>query len=193
MSGRDMRFRSSGASRGFATVEGPEDDGLRRGTDMSVKQSIFIEAPVQRVFDFYRDPRNAWSVMPDQMAGRGELTGVRITEDGVGTYYSWAVKVAGLRVTGFDVFTDLVPNERITDRSSSAFVGTWTTTFEPEGSGTRVTEERHPSSSRALRAVDRLTDRVRSRLDRQSLEKAKVRLETEPTTSRVASEQPYAD
>lgn len=143
---------------------------------MTVKQSIHIDAPVEEVFDFYADPRSAWTVMPDQMTGRGRLTEVTRTEEGVGTYYSWTVRLAGVPVGGFDVYTEYVPNERITDRSSRTFVGTWTTTFAAEGSGTRVTEERHPSPP-VLRPVDLLTDRVRQRLTRQSLTKLKAELE----------------
>lgn len=144
---------------------------------MAVKESIYIEAPIEKVFDFYKNPRNAWSVMPDQMVSKGELIDVRVTNEGVGTYYSWAVKFAGLRVTGFDVLVDVVPNERITDKSSRSFVGTWTTTFEPEGTGTRVTEQRQPVSIRALRPVDRLIDRARVPLERQALAKLKAKLE----------------
>jgi hypothetical protein len=34
-----------------------------------------------------------------------------------------------------------VPNQRITDRSSSSLGGTWRYLFEPEGSGTKLTVE----------------------------------------------------
>lgn len=156
---------------------------------MSAKQSIHIDAPVEEVFDFYKDPRRAWSVMPDQMLASSELTDVKVTKEGVGTYYSWAVKVAGLRLQGFDVYTEFVPNKRITDRSSRMFVGTWTSTFEREGSGTRVTEQREPTSIWLLRPIDRLMDTVRESLNRQTLKKLKAQLETaaEPTPARTAA------
>ncbi len=154
---------------------------------MSVKQSIYIDAPVEKVFDFCKDPRKTWSVMPDQMLGGSELADVKMTKDGVGTYYSWTVRLAGLRVEGFNVFTEFVPNKRITDRSSRSFVGTWTVSFEPEGSGTRLTEWRHPVSFWPLRAFDRLLDGFRVSLEQQSLEKMKEALEKSAGAAAAAS------
>ena len=156
---------------------------------MSVKQSIYIDAPVEKVFDFCKDPRKTWSAMPDQVVGGSELVDVTMTAEGVGTYYSWTVTFAGLPVEGFNVFTEFIPNQRITDRSSRTFVGTWTVTFEPEGSGTRVTQWRHPVPLRLLRPVDRLMDRFRASLEQQSLEKMKDALEkpTAPAAAPAAS------
>ncbi len=157
---------------------------------MSATCSIHIEAPVEKVFDFYKDPRKGVAAMwTDQMNERGELLDVKTTDEGVGTYYSWAMKLPGLRLEGFDVYTEFVPNQRITDRSSRSFVGTWTYTFGPEGSGTRLTHQRHPASSRARRAIDRLMDRFRVSVERQELEKLKVLLEkpAAPGPMRTAS------
>ena len=144
---------------------------------MSVTQSIYIDAPVAKVFDFCLDPRKSWSVGPDQMLRHGSLTDVKTTEEGVGTYYSWSFRLAGVSMEGFDVVTECVPNERITDRSSRPFVGTWTSTFEPEGTGTRLTMQRQPASSPAMRLADRLFDRFRISLGQQTMAKLKAELE----------------
>ena len=150
---------------------------------MSATCSVYIEAPVEKVFAFYQDPRKAW-----EMTNAGELIDVKMTEEGVGTYYSWGMRLLpGLRWEGFGVFTEFVPNKRITDRSSESFIGTWTYTFEPEGSGTRVTAQRHPVSSRALRPIDRLIDRVfRQHAEKREFTTLKALLETS-TTSPAAS------
>lgn len=144
---------------------------------MSLTQSIHIDAPVEKVYGFYEDPRTAWSVMAGAVSEKNTLTDVKMTGEGVGTQYDWTVDLWGLKVRGFNVYTDVVPNRRITDRSSRSLVGTWTTVFEPEGSGTRVTMHHHPVASRALRPVDRAMDRVRVPLSRQTLEKMKAALE----------------
>lgn len=154
---------------------------------MSVKQSIYIDAPVEKVFDFCKDPRRTWSVMPDQVVGGNELIDVTMTQEGVGTYYSWVVRFAGVPVEGFNVFTEFIPNKRITDRSSRSFVGTWTIVFEPEGSGTRVTQWRHPLSFWPLRPFDRLMDRIRMSLEQQSLDKMKQALEKGEAPGRGAA------
>ena len=95
---------------------------------MSVVQGIHVEAPVEKVFDFWKDPRKQWTLAPDK---RITLTEVNVTDEGVGMYYNWRAHIAGITVEGFDVFTEFVLNQRITDKSSRAFDGTWTFTFEP--------------------------------------------------------------
>ena len=145
---------------------------------MSAEYSIYIEAPVETVFDFLKDPRKQMSVM------RGRLTDVKMTKEGVGTYFSWTMTLFGLPVKGFDVFTEFVPNQRITDRSSFEPAGTWTYTFESEGSGTRLTMWRHPASFWALRPIDRLLDLYRASLTRPLL--AKVKAELEKSTAPAA-------
>jgi hypothetical protein len=89
---------------------------------MAYRQSIHIEAPVANVFDFFTDPNNWREVEPEQIAFKD----VRLTQEGVGTHYTWAAKIAGFPLEGFDVFTEFVPNQRITDTSSSSLEGTWT-------------------------------------------------------------------
>ncbi len=151
---------------------------------MTATLSVYVDAPVEEVFGFFRDPGN-W-----QGAGRGVVfRDVHLTPEGTGTFYTWTTRMAGVPVEGFDVFTEFVPDQRVTDRSSRSFVGTWTYTFDQEGSGTRLTHQRHPASSRARRAIDRLMDRFRVSVERQELEKLKVVLEepAAPGAERAAS------
>lgn len=98
-------------------------------------------------------------------------------KEGVGTYFGWTMRLFGLPIEGFDVFTEFVPNKRITDRSSLGLAGTWTYTFEPEGLGTRFTMWRHPASMRVLRPVDLLFDRYRASITHQMLGKLKAEME----------------
>lgn len=81
-----------------------------------------------------------------------------MTKDGVGTYFAWSVKVAGLRFEGFEVLTEVEPHTHITERSSMALTGRWEYDFEPEGSGTRVTITVHPQSVWRVPPFDRLVD-----------------------------------
>jgi polyketide cyclase/dehydrase/lipid transport protein len=102
-----------------------------------MKRSIHIEAPVEKVFDFVKDPRN----VPEGAAVPFEIKDVKMTQEGVGTYYSWVIRIAGLPVEGFDVYTEFIPNQRITDRSSFPMTRDFVTSFEPEGSGMKLTME----------------------------------------------------
>lgn len=154
---------------------------------MSAALSIHIDAPVKKVFDFYKDPRNQWATGSDQMIKYGKLTDATMTKEGVGTFDSWTFGFGVLRMEGFDVITEFVPNERMTFRSSSHMVGTLTCTFEPEGSGTRFTLHRHPGSFWALRPVNLLVERLFASTWQQSLEKLKAELEKPVAPTRATT------
>jgi uncharacterized protein YndB with AHSA1/START domain len=140
-----------------------------------MKQSIYIEAPVETVFDHFMDPRNDLDLMPIDT----EILEVKLTEEGTGTYTDYRSKIAGVPFEMFDVVTDVVPNRRITSRSSSATVGTWTYTFEPEGTGTKLTMEHQSRSLWRLPLLRNVADMVASRANASYMPKAKARIEAE--------------
>ncbi len=145
---------------------------------MIAKRSFHIEAPVDAVFDFFKVPANWRDIVMFDMYD------AKVTKDGVGTQYSWRFKVAGIPFEGFDVFTGIVPKKHLTERSSSGFFGTWDYTFEPEGSGTKLTIEITPASLwrfpvfRSLHALamSSMGDTVMPRF------KAKIESMVKPTT-----------
>lgn len=96
---------------------------------------------------------------------------------GVGSFYSWGVKMFGIPVEGFEVITDFVPNKHMTEKSSNAMVGTWDYTFEPEGSGTRVTMEHRQRSLWSVPPLRNLMDYAMPRLSRSYVEAVKGELE----------------
>ncbi len=139
-----------------------------------MKRSIHIEAPVERVFDFVKDPRNEW----DMLAMPFALKDVKLTEDGAGTYYSWVTKTPGLRIEGFEVFTEFIPNQRITCRSSSSMAGDTMYSFEREGSGTQLTMESHPRSLWRIPPLRELVEWVDSMTTERFLSALKAKMET---------------
>ncbi len=140
---------------------------------MAYRQSIHIEAPVGRVFDVFRDPGNWRGFAPAEI----EFTEVTLTQEGVGTHYTWTARVAGFAMEGFNVFTEFVPNERITDRSSSSLEGTWTYLFEPDGSGTKLTVENRVGRVWRIPPVERLLDRLTGKTHAPRLARLKATLE----------------
>ncbi len=140
---------------------------------MAYRHSIHVEAPVEKVFGFFKDPGNWRSVEPEGV----EFKDVRLTPEGVGTHYSWAAKVAGFSIEGFDVFTEFIPNQRITDRSSSSLEGTWTYLFEPDGSGTKLTVENRTRSFWSIPLLAKLIDCVAARTHGPRFAKIKEILE----------------
>jgi uncharacterized protein YndB with AHSA1/START domain len=138
-----------------------------------MKRSIHIEAPVEKVFDFVKDPRN----VPEGVTMPYEVKDVRLTEEGVGTYYSWAIKTPGRRFEGFDVYTEFVPNRRITDKCSASLAGDWTYSFEPEGSGMKLTAESHHRSFWRIPLLRQLVDWGKSMGSERLLSALKAQME----------------
>ncbi len=141
-----------------------------------MKRSIHIEAPVQRVFDFVMDP--AHHDLDLEPFG-SQVDDVKVTKEGVGTYYSWHGKIAGLPIRGFDVLTDVVPQRHITDRSSIPLAGTWDYDFEPEGSGTKLTMEHHPGLLWRIPPLRNLMDLFTGRVKDLYLARVKDAIETQ--------------
>jgi hypothetical protein len=138
-----------------------------------MKRSIHIEAPVEKVFDFVKDPRN----VPEGVTLPYEVRDVKLTDEGVGTYYSWVTRIAGLPFEGFDVYTEFIPNQRITDRSSSSLVGDFITSFEAEGSGMKLTMESRHGSFWRIPPFRQLVDWGQNMLSERFLSALKAQME----------------
>lgn len=117
---------------------------------MVAKKSFYVDAPVETVFDFIKDPNHQREV------ALYDLHDVKVTKEGVGTHFTWSFKVAGLRLEGFEVFTEVVPDKHIAERSSVSMAGRWEYDFEPEGTGTRLTVTLQPQSFWRFPPLDRL-------------------------------------
>lgn len=140
---------------------------------MTYRQSMHIDAPVAAVFGFFKDPRN-WA----DLAVEGvRFDDIRVTPDGLGTSYDWTARIAGLSFTGTDVFTEFVPNQMITDRSSSSLEGTWTYSLEPEGTGTKLTVENRVRSVWRLPVLEQLLDRMTGKTHGPRFARIKAMLE----------------
>ena len=140
---------------------------------MTYRKSIHVEAPVDKVFGFFSDPNNWGDAAPQEI----EFTDVTLTDEGVGTHYRWSVRILGIPVEGLNVFTEFIPQQRITDTSSSALEGAWTYSFEPEGSGTKLTFESRSRSVWRLPVVERLVDWMTAKTHESRIAELKAVLE----------------
>lgn len=153
---------------------------------MSATQSVYIEAPVEKVFDWFKNPRH-WLELNLPAQRREELIDVHLAPEGVGTFYTWALKpMPGLRFEIFGVFTEFVPNRRIVDKWSVAMEGSYTYTFDAEDSGTRLTLQRHPRSFWRLWPLETLVDRLEGPQDKRFLERLKKLMEASGTPANAA-------
>lgn len=141
---------------------------------MWLRHSIYIEAPVETVFDFWKDPRRPFALAPDD---RVKLVDVKITESGVGTYYGSVMTMLGRTVETGTVYSEVVPNELIVDKSSMDLHGSWRYEFAPEGTGTRLTMQGEPRGLWRLPGVLWLVGLVMGPRHEQVLARLKETLE----------------
>lgn len=132
-----------------------------------------IEAPVETVFDYFIDPRKLADLNPIGT----KVSEVKMTAEGVGTYASYRTKFVGVPFEVFDVYTDVVPNKRITEKSSSALVGTWDYVFEPDGTGTKLTMEHRQRSFWRIPPLANLVDLTTARMNESFMRAVKDRIE----------------
>ncbi len=103
-------------------------------TTTTHKRSVHIDAAVEKVFDYVKDPRHFYDATPERW--RDALTDVTLTPEGVVSTYAWKGTMLHLHVHGVMTREEHILNERIVDRSSTGPVWTWT--FEPDPTGTTL-------------------------------------------------------
>ena len=103
-------------------------------------KSTTINAPVEEVFDYLKDPARSWVDFTTKVQD------IKRTPEGVGTTFVWESKVFGFHVTGTNEYTEVVPNQRLVVTASKGFVFSFN--LEREGAGTKltITEEDIPAN-----------------------------------------------
>ena len=125
-------------------------------TTTTHKRTVHIDAAVQAVFDYVKDPRHFLNAMPGSDPTHNAVTDVTLTPEGVGSTYAWKSGTFGFHIHGVMTREEYIPNERIVDRSSTGPV--WTFTFEPDPAGTTLSLAFEWSTKVPL--MDKAVDRV---------------------------------
>jgi uncharacterized membrane protein len=97
-----------------------------------VEKSVHIDAPVERVFAYLRDPMSNLEWLPGIM----EVTNV--SGEGVGARFRWVYKMAGIALEGESTALEFVPNEQFVTESKSGIISTWNWDFAPDNGGTKI-------------------------------------------------------
>jgi len=97
-----------------------------------VEKSATIDAPLERVFAYLKDPMSNLEWLPGMM----EVT--KVSGEGVGARFRWVYKMAGLALEGESTALEFVPNKRFVTESKSGIVSTWNWDFAPNDGGTRI-------------------------------------------------------
>lgn len=105
-----------------------------RDHGVSFRHSIHVDVPVEKAFNFMRDPLN-WESLHPAFAVRD----ANLTPEFVGSSLAFAVVEHRMRFEGRMEWTEFVPNERIGIKETGFCEGAYAWTFEPEGQGTKIT------------------------------------------------------
>ncbi|HEU5083159.1 MAG TPA: SRPBCC family protein [Acidimicrobiales bacterium] len=91
-------------------------------------ETIYIDAPVEQVFDFYKDVENWPTVAPAWL--KWSVKDVKRTPELTGTTFAYEAKMAGaINMQGDIEIVEAVPNERIVMRDTGPAGGPQTETF----------------------------------------------------------------
>jgi ligand-binding SRPBCC domain-containing protein len=102
----------------------------------TIKDSIFINAPVEKVFEYHTDPRNNAEYWPSFQT----VKDIEELPSG-GTKFGWVYKMAGVKLEGTSETTEFIPNERYVVESKGGVESTFIYEYKPEGDGTRLSVE----------------------------------------------------
>jgi uncharacterized membrane protein len=101
----------------------------------TVRKSIAIRAPIDRVFEYVGDPRNLPEIWPSLVEIRN------VEPHPAGNSFDWDYKLLGLRIHGHSDPVELVKNARQVTRSVIGIPNTFRWTYGSRGEDTEVTLE----------------------------------------------------
>ena len=120
------------------------------------ERSVHIDAPVDKVFDYMKDPRHFLEMFPEKDRKDMAITEVNLTPEGVGSTTTMIGRMFVFHVKWVLTREEYVPNTRIVDHANLG--GVWTSTFTPDETGTTLSLAFGWSSRVPL--VGELADRV---------------------------------
>lgn len=137
---------------------------------------IHIEAPVEKVFEFWADPHN-WTTFGSPGMEGVVPKEIVVSPEGVGTTHSWEERIAGRTYEVKGTFTEFERNRRIVDEYEGHLMGKFIYRFEPEGTGMQLTMEHDPGPISAIPILGVYLEDGELRMHLKALELLKKHLE----------------
>lgn len=138
----------------------------------TIRRSISIHAPVDRVFAYVADPTHLPEIWPS-------LVDVRNVEShAAGKSFDWDYKLLGVRIRGHSDPVELVPNERQVTRSVKGIPNTFRWLYASHDGETEVALEVDYESPLPGRLAERLVGRANEREAETLLANLKRKLES---------------
>jgi uncharacterized protein YndB with AHSA1/START domain len=101
------------------------------------ERSTHIDAPVEKVFDYVKDPHHFFEAFSEQDRAHMAIAEVNLTPEGVGSTFRIMGRMFFLfHMEYVATRKEYVPNQRIVDAVNAG--GVWTYTFEPDDTGTTL-------------------------------------------------------
>lgn len=126
----------------------------------TIRKSVTIAAPVDRVFDYVSDPRH----LPEFWPNLVEVSNIAPHPDG-GSGFDWTYRMAGIKVRGHSEDVEFARNQRVVSRSDSGIPNTFRWLYAGKDGATELTLEvdYEPPTSLFGRLVRPLLDRINDR------------------------------
>jgi uncharacterized membrane protein len=138
----------------------------------TIRRSISIRAPVDRVFDYLADPTHLPEIWPSMVAIRN----VEPRENG--TSFDWDYKLLGMRIHGHSDPVELVRNQRLVTRSVKGIPNTFRWLFANKAGETEVALEVDYEVPVLGRLAEGMVGRVHQREAETLLNNLKRKMET---------------
>jgi uncharacterized protein YndB with AHSA1/START domain len=100
----------------------------------TLKKSITVNAPVQKVFEYINTPSNLPEIWPSMV----EAKDIQRLPNG-GNKFRWVYKMAGMRFEGISEDTVIKTNQELVSKTEGGIDSTVSWLLQPEGMGTVVT------------------------------------------------------
>ena len=139
----------------------------------SVKESVDIKLPVDKVFAYVADPEN-WTRYVTSLTEVKELSTDKVVE---GTAFSWEYRMLGMKFGGKGLIEDYVPNSRFSMKMEGAFPIREVFEFEGSGDNTRLTfsiEYEIPNKILSVVANSSVVEGLNAKEVKNVLDKVKV-------------------
>lgn len=99
-----------------------------------IERTISINAPVEKVFDYWTEPAN----LPEYWPSVVEVKDRQRLPNG-GNSFRWVYKMAGMRFEGTSEDVEYIANQRTVTKNKGGIESTITMMFQPEDGGTKLT------------------------------------------------------
>jgi uncharacterized membrane protein len=138
----------------------------------TIRRSISISSPVDRVFEFVADPRNLPEIWPSLVEVRN------VQSHPAGASFDWDYKLLGMRIHGHSDPIEKIQNERLVSRSAKGIPNTFRWIYASRDDQTDVTLEVDYEVPVLGRLAERMVGRVNEREAEILLRNLKRKLES---------------